>query len=243
MIGAVTFDFWGTLYREGADRRRRMELREQYALDFLAAQGRQVNASQLGYAFEVLFREMDHLWRIQHAGVKAEELGFRLARAAGALLEPPAAVRLGELMSCVVREAPPTPAEGALDILRHLHGRVRLGLICDTGITLGADLYAVMEADGVAQLLDHFTFSDQTGTTKPELRQFTHTLLRLNCPPEQAVHVGDTEQSDIAGAKAAGMRAIRILHDGHDPTTAADASARSLPGVLTTLRRWDERLE
>ncbi|KKL49598.1 hypothetical protein LCGC14_2313900, partial [marine sediment metagenome] len=115
---------------------------------------------------------------------------------------------------------------------------VKLGLICDTGITLGHDLYGIMEADGLAQLFDHFTFSDQTGTTKPELRQFSHTLYRLDCPPESAVHVGDLEATDIAGAKQAGMRAVRIVHPDADPATAADATIRDIAEVLPVLRRW-----
>ena len=145
---------------------------------------------------------------------------------------------LGELLSAAARETPPRPAPGAMEVVQALYGKVKLGLICDTGITLGHDLYGIMEADGLAQLFDHFTFSDQTGTTKPELRQFSHALYRLDCPPESAVHVGDLEATDIAGAKQAGMRAVRIVHPDADPATAADATIRDIAEVLPVLRRW-----
>ena len=95
-----------------------------------------------------------------------------------------------------------------------------------------------MEADGVAQMLEQFTFSNQTGTTKPEVRQFHHTLHRLACKPGESVHIGDLEATDIAGAKAAGMRAIRIVHDGEDPATVADASVASIGEVREVLRGW-----
>ncbi len=242
MIRAVTFDFWGTLYEEGPAQDQRCRLRVEYAAGFFVGLGASVGARQLEYAFRLLSRDIDHSREASHAGLGAEEIGQRLARIVGVRLDPPEAVRLGELISSATREHPPVPAEGAREVLSALHGRVRLGLICDTGITLGHDLYAVMEADGLAQLFDHFTFSNQTGTTKPERRQFDHTLYRLGCRPAEAVHVGDVEPTDVAGAKAVGMRAIRILHDEVEPTTAADAAVRSIGQVVSVLRGWDEQI-
>ena len=238
MIRAVTFDFWGTLYVDGPHARRRRRLREEYARGFFLGNGYSLGRRQLSYAFEILFHDLERLRQVDQAGVTAEEAGQRLARAMGIKLDPPDACRLGELLSSAGREAPPVPAEGAGDVLSALRGRVRLALISDTGLTLGHDLYAVMEADGIAQLLDHFTFSNQTGTTKPMVRQFHHTLFRLGCRPEEAVHVGDLEETDVAGAHQAGMRAIRIVHPGADAATEADAAVGSIPQVLEVLREW-----
>ena len=123
-----------------------------------------------------------------------------------------------------------------------LSPRVKLAMISDSGLTLGADMYAIMEADGIVGLFDHFTFSDQTGTTKPMLRQFNHTLHRLGVSAEQAVHVGDLERTDVGGAHSAGMRAIRILHSWEDAQTAADASVNRLGEVLDVLRQWGVEL-
>jgi putative hydrolase of the HAD superfamily len=94
-----------------------------------------------------------------------------------------------------------------------------------------------MEQDALAQFFDAFTFSDQTGTTKPMTRQFLYTLYRLEVMPNEAVHIGDLEDSDVAGAHESGMRAVRVL--GHDakPTKAEAAigDIRQLPDVL---RKW-----
>jgi len=240
VIRAVTFDFWNTLYVEGpaSSRRRRRVLRREYAADFFAAAGVEVTARQLDYAFEIVFHDMEHFRLVRHAGMTAEDIGRRMARTVGSRLDGPEAVRLGKLISSATREAPPVPVGGARAVLEALRGKVRLGLICDTGFTLGHDLYAVMEADGIAQLLDQFTFSNQTGTTKPEVRQFDHTLFRLGCPPEHAVHVGDLEPTDIAGAKAAGMRAVRVVVAGEDPATAADAAVADITELPDLLGRW-----
>ena len=237
MIRAVTFDFWNTLYTEGAAQERRRQLRAEYAAGFFLGIGAAVTRRQLGYAFEIVFHDIEHLRNERQVGLRAEDIGRRLARTVAVTLSDPDATRLGELVSSAGREEPPMLLDGAREVLGALRGRVRLGLICDTGFTLGHDLYAVMEADGIAQLFDHFTFSDQTGTTKPMVRQFHHTLHRLGVQPDEAVHVGDLEPTDVAGAAQAGMRSIRIL-DPAGGETGADAAVGNIAETLDVLRQW-----
>lgn len=239
MIEAVTFDFWGTLYQEveGIYQRRRL-LRYEYAQDFFLSASRPVTQTQLEFAFDILSREIEHLRLQQQVGLGAEEIGRNLARIVGLELESEQAVKLGQIISVTGRECPPAPIAGAKELLQSIRGRVKVGLISDTGMTLGPDLYSVMERDGIAQLIQQFTFSDQTGTTKPLARQFLSTLHRLDCRPEAAVHVGDLEPADIIGAKQVGMKAIRIVRPGADSATVADATTESIAGVLPILEQW-----
>jgi putative hydrolase of the HAD superfamily len=124
---------------------------------------------------------------------------------------------------------------GVLEVLR---GRVKLAVISDTGVTLGRDLKKVLGADGLAGIFDCFTFSDETGLCKPEYEQFRATLERLGVPAEAAVHVGDLEASDVAGARGVGMRTIRMLWPHHNSATAADAAVTRLRDILPILRKW-----
>jgi len=238
LIEAVTFDYWGTLYYESPDAHEREARRIEYAHSFLMGLGHEVTVQGLRIGQEVFGRQMAHHRLQTHRGLDAEDIGAMLAETVGVRLAPADARRLGELLSAAGREIPPILAAGAVDVLRALYGRVKLAVISDTGVTLSHDMYAVMEADGIAGLFDHFTFSDQTGTTKPEHRQFSHTLYRLDCPPSAAVHVGDYEPADIAGAQAVGMRAIRIRNHWDDPATAADAAVDTISEVLPVLQGW-----
>ena len=239
MIQAVTFDFWETIYHDYPEAmERRAKLRIDYARNFFLDRDRPVTAEQLTFAERVLARQIAGM-RVHHnAGLGAEELGYRLARVVGVQLDSADSVALGELLSWPGREEPPELVDGARELLEALHGRVKLGMISDSGMTLGADMYAIMEADGIVGLFDHFTFSDQTGTTKPMVRQFNHTLHRLGVSAEQAVHVGDLEHTDVLGARRAGMRVIRILNPWENAQTAADASVNRLGEVLGVLRQW-----
>lgn len=239
MIQAVTFDFWDTLYCEveGIYQRRRL-LRYEYSQDFFQAQGRQVTFTQLEFAFDILSRQIEHLRDERQVGLNAEEMGLHLGRTIGIELEADKARELGELISITGRECPPVPLDGAKALLEALGKRVKTAVISDTGLTLGPDLYFVMERDRVAQLLNHFTFSDQTGTTKPQSRQFLYTLHKLGVSPEEAVHVGDLEDADVLGAKGVGMRTIRLVRPGSNPHSAADAVVNSVAGVLPILEQW-----
>lgn len=239
MIRAVTFDYWQTLYAETQEvQQRRMDLMATYAHEFFMGRGREAQPRQLRLALGVLAREVGAERDNHQAGVPVDELGQRLGRIVGIALDAAEGRKLGELISWSMREEPPALVEGAREALEALHGRAKLAVISDTGIMVGADHYAVMEADGVVGLFEQFTFSDQTGTTKPLARQFLHTLHRLGCRAEEAVHVGDLERTDVLGAKGVGMRAIRILWPGNDPTTVADAAVERIAEVPGVLERW-----
>jgi putative hydrolase of the HAD superfamily len=238
-IRAVTFDFWRTLYQDPPEvHRERVRLRVRYAVDFLRSQGANVTDSGVELALELLSRHVQDLSAHHNTGVSAEELGRTLARTVNAPLDLADAERLGELISWAGREEPPRPLPRAVEAVSAVAKALPVGLICDTGLTLGRDLYAVLEADGLAGLFAHFTFSDQTGTTKPMTRQFHHTLLRLGVRPAEAVHVGDTEGKDVAGAHLAGMRAIRIVAECDDAATQAEASVTEIGESLDILREW-----
>jgi FMN phosphatase YigB (HAD superfamily) len=58
------------------------------------------------------------------------------------------------------------------------------------------------------------TFSNELGWLKPDPKIFHHTLAELGVPPEQAVHIGDTDDLDVEGARAAGMYSARYLPEG-----------------------------
>lgn len=61
---------------------------------------------------------------------------------------------------------------------------------------------------GLAGYLDSFVSSADVGLAKPDPAPFFRALTDLKVDPEDAIFVGDTMATDIAGARAAGMRAI-----------------------------------
>lgn len=72
--------------------------------------------------------------------------------------------------------------------------------------------------------------SAEAGVSKPHPEIFRIALSRLGVDAVEVLHVGDSEEDDIAGARAAGLRAVRIDRD--NATTGALHSLLELPAHL-----------
>ena len=92
-------------------------------------------------------------------------------------------------------------------------------------------------------LADYFQFAlcaEELGVGKPDPKPFLEALARAGVAAERAVHIGDHPSDDIAGAQAAGLRAIWFNPQGKawDGGKVADAEIRSLAELPTLLERW-----
>jgi putative hydrolase of the HAD superfamily len=72
----------------------------------------------------------------------------------------------------------------------------------------------VLERCGLDGLLDGTVTSASAGARKPDPAIFAPALELAGCSPDQALHVGDTAEEDVAGARAAGIRSLLIDRDG-----------------------------
>ncbi len=93
-----------------------------------------------------------------------------------------------------------------------------------------------LASTGLLSLLDVVVISEETGIKKPNPEIFLMALSALGCRADESVFVGDSEEADVKGAKAAGMRALLRRYVGHDFSTQADAEIGSLAEVLAYLR-------
>ena len=69
---------------------------------------------------------------------------------------------------------------------------------------------------GIADYFDTITSShdERVRSAKPDPHIFNYTLAAVGVSAEEAVHVGDTYEADIIGAKNVGIRPILIDRDG-----------------------------
>jgi putative hydrolase of the HAD superfamily len=63
---------------------------------------------------------------------------------------------------------------------------------------------------GLAGYFDAFVSSADVGLSKPNPSPFLKALGEVGLEPHEAIFVGDTAETDIAGARAAGMRAVLL---------------------------------
>jgi putative hydrolase of the HAD superfamily len=213
---AVTFDYWATLVQmhvgEGTRARR---LRSVGAA--LRAGGHDVDDEKLDRVLVDLIARHTEAWRSNEQ--------YTYEQAVETMFEAIAVVPDDGLLITVTDTftgrssdflPPLTPnIAAALDALR-ARG-VRIGIICDVGLSPSVILRRHLDRHGVLGHFDHWSFSDEVGVYKPAPAIFDHALGGLGgVAAERAVHVGDLKATDVAGARRAGMGTVRYRGDNDD---------------------------
>lgn len=105
-------------------------------------------------------------------------------------------------------------------------GRKKLAVI--SNVSSHEVAVEILKRVGFKRFFDHIITSAQTGIRKPDPGIFLYALMQFGLKPGEAVHVGDSEEHDVRGAKAAGMRTVLVSRRGYDEATLADYRFRSL---------------
>jgi FMN hydrolase / 5-amino-6-(5-phospho-D-ribitylamino)uracil phosphatase len=237
LIQAITFDFWNTLFqvRVGGDARRRLigQMLEQAGWPGLTDR-------DVDRAISRAWEEWNRVWVEEHRTFGAEEWVTHLLGELQVELDRPVLAELVQTLQAASGEGPPL-VEGVALVLPRLARRYRLGVISDTGLSPGWVLRQWMASNSIVEHFTWLTFSDELGVSKPHPQAFLTTLANLGAQPGTAVHIGDYPRTDIAGAQAIGMRAIRFagVHDWGDDGVQPDAVIHSYATLEPLLQKWD----
>jgi putative hydrolase of the HAD superfamily len=222
MIRAVTFDLWHTVIEEPMEnfsdflRKGRAEAMERV----FEAHGTPHPLEEIERAYDVQGKRLWDIWsrgadideRAQ-IGIVLSELGTRPDEADNAIVED-----LIEVYNEVLARTPPVPFDGASELLGTLKDRgLSMAIISNTGRTGGEFFRGLLEEYGLAQYFEAMTFSNEAGIRKPNKEIFLDTLKQLEVGPEEAIHVGDDSDTDVMGAKNAGMKGVLLLVPGRGP--------------------------
>jgi len=86
---------------------------------------------------------------------------------------------------------------------------------------------------GLLELVDRVVTSADVGAAKPDRAMFERALELARSRPEDTVHVGDSLDNDVLGARAAGIRAVLVQRDGEPPAGVETVRALTeLPSLL-----------
>ncbi len=216
-LDAVTFDFWDTLL--GApDPEATLDLRTSRVVRFLTAEGYEADQRQVLAATRVVFDTYNQRWQ-----------GNQIfdANDASALLASELGIVVGEALMVELTEAfAGTRSPSVVDLTPNIQptlqrlrdAGLRIGIVCDVGMAPSSVLRGHLERHEIIELFDHWSFSDEVGSYKPDRRIFEHALAGLGgVDPRRVAHVGDLRRTDIAGALAMGMTAVRYRGRKDDP--------------------------
>jgi len=123
------------------------------------------------------------------------------------------------------RAYPEVPA--VLERLRA--GGARLAVVSNWDVSL----HDVLERTELRGRVDAVVISAEVGVAKPDPAIFRIALEQLGAKANDAVHVGDSVEHDIAGARAAGLEAVFVARNGAQAPDGVRV-VTSLDGLLLT---------
>ncbi|MBS7614347.1 HAD family hydrolase [Candidatus Bathyarchaeota archaeon] len=205
LIRAVTFDLWNTL----------IENRDYTAqrINFLSAK-----LEEMGYSFakddltEAFVSSLDYVYRVweteNHRFVpNMERLEYILQKLKAQVPEDQKKEIVTFFEEVALKDPPPLIKE-AKGVLEYLRSRYQMAIISDSGFTPARILRKILQKNGVLDFFVVTVFSDEVGFNKPHRMMFERVFSRLSVKPSEALHVGDLLHTDVAGAKAFGMKSI-----------------------------------
>jgi putative hydrolase of the HAD superfamily len=123
------------------------------------------------------------------------------------------------------RAYPEVPA--VLEALRA--AGARLAVVSNWDVSL----HHVLDRTRLRDLVDAVVISAELGAAKPDPAIFRAALERLGATAGEAMHVGDSVEHDVAGARAAGLDAVLVARDGAEAPDGVRVVS-SLDGLLMT---------
>ncbi len=233
IIEAVTVDFWSTiaLDRNHQDRR---AFRQKLLSRFLRERGLPVEENRLSEELAAFSTRWHDTWLRSRRTLTAIDQATDLLNIFSPGSDEASIQQLARQMDDALLEMPPEPMPGVKAALAELAEHFPMALICDTGISGGANIDRLLERWGLLAYLPHRVYSEQLGVSKPHAAMFLRASELLAVPQQRLVHIGDLDQTDILGAKSIGMAAIRF--DG--AKEAVDCKTCSMADRVVS--RWDE---
>ena len=228
-VRAITFDFWSTLFRDAHGEAR-------WAARVKAA------AAMTGAAPEVIeqhLKDISHDFFKHHIGEQRtlgpEDAVGMLCERLGCSLTSTQAAALCHVMATTILDHSPAPEPGALAAVQAAAARFPVGLVSDSGISPGASLRSLLERHGFHDFFRVMVFSDEVGAAKPQPVTFETAARTLGVAPNEILHIGDLEPTDILGIRRLGGKAA--LFTGINPRFLGNTTADY------TFRNWESFIE
>jgi FMN phosphatase YigB (HAD superfamily) len=223
-LDAVTFDFWDTLVHAPEASVTRTERRNRILAAF-AEGGVEIDRDELGRVLAIVRDTFDRNWaaNVQFTGRDGTAVMLEALE-----VDVDDATHQRVYDAFVGTDLPwiPNLTPNVADAIRDLKALdLRVGIICDVGLSPSTILRSYLEHHGVLDLFDHWSFSDEVGAYKPDPTIFAHALEGLG-------GIDPTRAADVVGARAYGMVSVRYRGSNDDVHRPGEGD-RSIPSAMT----------
>lgn len=225
-IKAISFDFWNTLFTEAPGGFKLYQgTRQRLLLDALIEHGN-FTEEMLERAFVEEARSHNIIWRNEHRTLATAERLSRILTHLNVALSEDVSATIATAFEEGILQYPPVLIEGVRETLEDLAARYPIGIISDVGYSPGRVLRRVLAEAGILEMFSSLVFSDEAGRSKPHREVFERTSETLGAKPQEIIHIGDLEHTDILGGKNAGYITIRFT--GATPMVEGEMTAADI---------------
>jgi putative hydrolase of the HAD superfamily len=122
-----------------------------------------------------------------------------------------------------------------------------IGKLKESGCTLGVVsnaetcLRAILEENQLAKHFDTIVISEEVGVEKPDPSIFQKALDKLDFTPDKCVHIGDTIEADVIGARSAGITPVWLDRERlgkHTPDLIKTYTLADIPAMFRLPDDW-----
>lgn len=204
----ISVDFWDTLVDAAVGGKKRRQIRHDALCKVSQEYVRELPSAQIEAASKEASEEFNRVWFNQQRTPGSKELIDRILVNLGIPATKMDMDYLVHEFEESLLEGQPAVLEGAKETIQSLALEYRLTLISDTMYSPGRVIRRFLEEHELLDYFDSFLFSDEAGFSKPNPKAFHKMLEDTGCKPARSYHIGDRLNTDIAGAKQVGMKAI-----------------------------------
>ena len=223
-IKGVTFDFGGTLAGGDLDKQ---GLRSKL-LEYLQSLGFSKGKARLSKARNGMLAGLMRARR-QNREMRLEDLYQGMLFKIG--IHPEREI-IDHIHQLYIRSFNVELVPGAKEVLETLAEKYRLAVVSNAMSEVPRQ---ALERFELRRYFVSVTISRDIGIRKPDPEIFRYTLSNMGIESYEAVHVGDSLEEDIQGAKNAGMKAIWVPDGDEETSVQPDFTIRSLHELTSLL--------
>lgn len=206
-LSVITIDFWNTLLSNLGSEQRQF-LRESALKEVLIKENASFDEAYFTTAFDTVLEQFKSVWFSEHRTLLTHEISSLLLQQFNCTPSKESLEYLTHCFSNGVIQDPPELLPHVQKSLEILSKDFSLGVVSDTYYSPGKQLREVLKHHSILNYFSSFSFSDETGVSKPHQKAFTTILYDVNTSVDEALHIGDIRKTDILGANSLQMDSI-----------------------------------
>jgi putative hydrolase of the HAD superfamily len=135
--------------------------------------------------------------------------------------------RIDDVLAALLAALRFTPYPDVLPALERMRAAgLRLVVVSNWDVSL----HDRLAETGIAERVNGVVASAEVGEAKPASEIFARALVLAGVPADEALHVGDSPDEDVGGARAAGIEPVLLVREG-EPAVGGVRTTRSLAEV------------